>query len=68
MWPFSRHRTPKLALETDPERQELLRSQLDATLRYGWPDQALHDGKQFFNSLGPVDDTAHIVDGLNRRR
>ena len=69
IWPFRRrHRVPKLAAESDPGRQQLLRSQLDDTLRYGWPDQTPHDGKQFFNSLGPVDDTAHIVEGLNKHR
>jgi hypothetical protein len=69
MWPFRRRRrAPKLAAESDPERQELLRSQLDDTMRYGWSDQASHDGKEFFDSLGPVDDTAHIVEGLSKRR
>ncbi len=69
MWPFRRRRrAPKLAAESDPERQELLRAQLEDTLRYGWSDQASHDGKEFFDSLGPVDDTAHIVEGLSKRR
>ena len=63
-----RHRVPKLAAESDPGRRELLRSQLSDTLRYGWPDQTSHDGKQFFSSLGPVDDTAHVVEGLNKRQ
>ena len=69
MWRFSRRRrAPKLAAESDPERHELLRSQLDDTLRYGWTDKEPHDGKQFFDSLGPVDDTNHIVEGLGKRR
>jgi hypothetical protein len=68
IWSFGRrHRVPKLAAESDPRRQQLLRAQLNDTLRYGWPDQASHDGQQFFDSLGPVDDTAHIVEGLSKR-
>ena len=69
MWPFSRRlRAPKLAAEADPERQELLRSQLEDTLRYGWSDKESHDGQEFFDSLGPVDDTSQIVEGLSKRR
>ena len=69
IWSFRRrHRVPMLVVESDPGRRELLRSQLSDTLRYGWPDQTSHDGKQFFSSLGPVDDTADIVEGLSKRR
>ena len=62
-----RTRTPKLVAESDPGRQELLRSQLDVTMRYGWGDQTAHDGREFFDSLGPVSDPAHLVETLNRR-
>ena len=61
-----RARKPKLVAESDPGRLELLRSQLDDTLQYGW--HAGHDGGKFFQSLGPVEHTRHIVEGLNTRK
>ena len=33
----------------------------------GWGDQTVHDIREFFDSLGPVSDPAHLVESLNRR-
>jgi hypothetical protein len=48
----------------DPERHELLQSQLRETLTYGWSDKETHDAVAFLQSLPAADDTSHIGDRL----
>ena len=69
MWPFTRrHRKPELDTEPDTSRQELVRSQLEHTLTYGWHGSGKNEAKEFFESLGPASDTSQIVEGLGKRR
>ena len=61
MWPFrKRAEAPGLSTEPDPERHEMLQSQLRGTLTYGWNDKETHDAIAFLQSLPPADDTSHI--------
>ena len=65
MWPFRKKtEAPGLGAEPDPERHELLQSQLRGTLTYGWSDKETHDAVAFLQSLPPADDTSHIGDRL----
>ena len=69
MWPFSkRHRKPELEGEPDTSRHELLQSQLEHTLTYGWQGSGKSEAKEFFESLEPESDTSQIVEGLGKRR
>ena len=69
MWPFTRrHRTPDLDSEPDTSRQELVRSQLEQTLSYGWNGSGKTEAKAFFESLGPASDPSALVEGLSKRR
>lgn len=69
MWPFTRRRrSPDLDSELDASRQELLRSQLEHTLSYGWNGSGRKEAKAFFESLGPASDSSQIVEDLSKRR
>ena len=61
MWPFRKQtEAPGLESEPDPERHEMLQSQLRGALTYGWNDKETHDAVAFLRSLPPADDTSHI--------
>jgi hypothetical protein len=65
MWPFRKKaEAPGLGEEPDPQRHELVQSQLRGTLTYGWSDKETHDAVAFLQSLPPADDTSHIGDRL----
>ena len=65
MWPFRKKaEAPGLGAEPDPQRHELVQSQLRGTLTYGWSDKETHDAVAFLQSLPPADDTSHIGDRL----
>ena len=60
--------TTDLAEEPDTSRRELLQSQLDQTLTYGWQGSGRRNAKEFFESLPPADDASQIVERLGERR
>ncbi len=65
MWPFRKKAQPsELVAESDPERHELLQSQLRDTLTYGWRDSGRADAVEFFRSLPPTDDASDIAERL----
>ena len=69
MWPLTRRqRKPDLEAESGTARQQLLPSQLEQTLTYGWHGHGKTEAREFFESLGAASDTAGIVEGLGKRR